>query len=121
MLNTKSFLISRKEKQEMDENESSYEQFKDLMIPGKGVMAVMMESTDPEGGDKRVTWDPDNEDEVEDAEKEFNEKIKKGWTAFKVKRGKKDEKIKKFDPEEGAIIFVPQMAGGVGNPPHRAG
>lgn len=64
-------------------------------------------------GDLKVTWNKDNEKEVEAAEEIFNEKIEAGWSAFREKyAGAKGDRIKTFDPNAGRIILVPQVAGG---------
>lgn len=64
-------------------------------------------------GDTKKVWDPENEKEVETAEAEFENLIEDGYTAYKVgKKGKKGTKMKKFDPDAGAVIMVPEMVGG---------
>lgn len=65
-------------------------------------------------GDTKIIWDPENDDEVENAERMFNEFVKeKKFAAFSVgKKGKKDEQIKKFDPEIDKMILVPPICGG---------
>lgn len=65
-------------------------------------------------GDTKVIWDPENEDECDAAEEQFAILMEKGFTAFEVsKRGKKTAKVvKKFDPELGKLIMVPQLQGG---------
>ena len=64
-------------------------------------------------GDTKIIWDPDNEDEVENAEEQFDRLRDKGFSAFSVeKRGKKGKQIREFDPDAGKIIMVPGAAGG---------
>lgn len=63
-------------------------------------------------GDLKMSWNPDNEDEVNVVEAAFTEKIKQGWSAFREKFGSKGERIKKFDPKAERIILVPPIAGG---------
>lgn len=64
-------------------------------------------------GDTKVMWDPTNDDETEAAEAQFDRLVKKGFTAFSVKKdGEKGKKISKFDAEAGKIIMVPKMVGG---------
>ena len=65
-------------------------------------------------GDLKVIWDPDKEDEVEAARKQFNDLRKKGYAAYKVegKKGDKGEVIREFDPDAGRIILAPAMQGG---------
>jgi len=64
-------------------------------------------------GDVKVVWDCDNEDEVELARKQFDEAMKKDFTAYRVKKGgKKSQKITKFDPDAEQVILVPVVEGG---------
>lgn len=64
-------------------------------------------------GDTKVEWDSENEDEVEVAMKQFNDAMKKDFTAYRVKKdGSKARKITKFDPDAERIILVPVVAGG---------
>lgn len=66
------------------------------------------------GGDTRITWDKDNEEEVGVAKRVFKRLVKKGFQAFKVKndKGEKGEKMKDFDPDQEMMILVPALAGG---------
>lgn len=65
-------------------------------------------------GDKRETWDPDDEDQVESARATFNRLIKKGFKAFQVgAAGRKTSKeITEFDPDLGKMILARPIAGG---------
>lgn len=64
-------------------------------------------------GDIRVEWDPDVEEEVKAAEKQFNELIKKKWKAFRMAdHGKIGEEIEEFDKYAERILLVPPMVGG---------
>lgn len=63
-------------------------------------------------GDIKISWNPDNGQEVEVARKTFNDRIKENWTAFREKLGIKGEKIKIFDPEAERIILIPPITGG---------
>ena len=64
-------------------------------------------------GDTKVIWDPKNDDEVEAAEEQFDNLIKKGFSAYAVKKdGNKGRKITKFDSNAGKIIMVPEIVGG---------
>jgi len=74
-----------------------------------GALHVM----DPKQGDLKVIWDSENEDEVELAERQFDEAKEKGFLAFKVKKdGGKGQQIKEFDPDSEKIIMIPPIAGG---------
>lgn len=64
-------------------------------------------------GDIRVEWDPDVEEEVKAAEKQFNELTKKKWLAFRMyDEGKRGEKLEEFDKTAERILLVPPMVGG---------
>ncbi len=76
--------------------------------PNEGVMAFMDET-----GDQKVTWNRDNDEEVDRTRKLFDEWKKKRYMAYKVKRdGTKGEVITAFDSEAEAIIFAPPLQGG---------
>lgn len=65
-------------------------------------------------GETRLTWDAENENEV-NAVRELFENLKgKGFSAYSVKgkKGEKGELIKEFDPELELIIMSPRMVGG---------
>lgn len=65
-------------------------------------------------GDTKMTWDPENADEVAAARKHFNELRAKQMLAFSVqKNGTKGEQIHEFDPEAKAIIMTPRISGGI--------
>ena len=64
-------------------------------------------------GDAKMTWDADNEDQVEAAKALFDKLKKKRYFAYKVKRnGGKGTVIDKFDPDAEKIIMALPMAGG---------
>lgn len=64
-------------------------------------------------GDTKLIWDIDNDDEIEAARAMFEKLTEKKFLAYSVGRnGKKDELIKKFDPELEKIILVPPVVGG---------
>lgn len=64
-------------------------------------------------GDVKLEWDPDNEQEVEVAERAFKENIKKDFKAFRMYgNGKKGESLTKFDKTAEKILFVPPIVGG---------
>ena len=66
-----------------------------------------------ESGDTKKIWDPDNKDEVKDAERTFKDLTQKGFKAFTVdKKGEKGKPIDEFDPEAGKMILVPRLVGG---------
>jgi hypothetical protein len=71
-------------------------------------MAVMDET-----GDTKLIWDVDNEDEVSNAKRTFNDLKKKGYVAFKVnKKGDRGSVMDEFDADAEKIIMAPQMQGG---------
>jgi hypothetical protein len=76
---------------------------------GRHVMSVMA----PDQGDYKVTWDPENEDEVKAAQKSFDDLRKKGMACYSVtKKGAKGRVLTKFDPDAEAMIMAPALVGG---------
>jgi hypothetical protein len=64
-------------------------------------------------GDMRFTWDSADQDEVDAIKKLFDEKIKAGWTAFKVKKdGEAGSVMKRFDSKAEKVIMTPPISGG---------
>lgn len=76
---------------------------------GKHVMCCMDHT-----GDTKIMWSKDNEDEVANARRSFEDFKKKGYTAFRVagKKGEPGEQMREFDPDAERIIFAKPMAGG---------
>jgi hypothetical protein len=74
-----------------------------------GELAVMDHT-----GDMKVIWSSDNEDEVTQARKTFDDMRAKGYAAYRVegKKGEKGEVIREFDPAAEKIIMAPAMVGG---------
>jgi hypothetical protein len=60
----------------------------------------------------KISWNRENEEEVEIARETFDKMIGKGWSAFLEKAGIKGEKIKIFDPDAERIVLVPPITGG---------
>ena len=76
---------------------------------GRNVMRIMS----PQHGDYKQTWDPDNADEVAQAEKTFNDLRKKGMVGYHVgRKGKKTTVMTKFDPDAESLIMAPVLVGG---------
>lgn len=74
----------------------------------QGVIAKMDDT-----GDTKIIWSRDNEDEVANARRTFDDLKTKGFTAYSVKKdGEKNEIIARFDPKAERIIMVPAMQGG---------
>lgn len=68
---------------------------------------------DPVLGDQKMTWDPDNDDEVALAKTAFENGRKKGLCGYRVdKKGGKAEVMKDFDPAADKMILAPPVAGG---------
>jgi hypothetical protein len=67
-------------------------------------------------GDTKLTWDANNEDEVEAAEAMFDNLVAKGFQAFEVsdekEKGGKGKMVKKFNREAQRIIMSPRIGGG---------
>lgn len=74
-----------------------------------GTMAVL----DREKGDLTIGWDPNDPNEIEQAQASFDSLRAKGHAAYKAtKEGKKSELIMKFDPTLERIIMAPPLVGG---------
>lgn len=78
-------------------------------VRGKHYMAIQDET-----GDTKILWSKDNEDEVDNARRTFNDMKKKGYTAFSVvgKKGEQGEQMRDFDPDAERIIFTKPAQGG---------
>ena len=64
-------------------------------------------------GDTKLVWDSEQNDEVENARRTFDNLKAKGFAAFAVgAEGKKAEQVRKFDPNAEKLIMVPQIQGG---------
>jgi hypothetical protein len=64
-------------------------------------------------GDKRIMWDANDYNQVNEAEALFNEYKGRGYLAYKTnKQGQSGEVINKFDAKAERIIMRPQMIGG---------
>lgn len=64
-------------------------------------------------GDTKTIWNTGVQDEIDVAKETFTKLKKKGYLAYRVGRGgEKDEVLHRFDPEAGAIIMTPPLAGG---------
>jgi hypothetical protein len=64
-------------------------------------------------GAKTILWDPDENRQVQVAEKEFNALIKKGFSALTIHPGKEEGKsIDCFDSRAAKILMFPILTGG---------
>jgi len=65
-------------------------------------------------GDTKIIWDKDNEDEVDNARRSFDDLRAKGYIAYEVtgKDGSKGKLMTEFDPDAERIILSPPMVGG---------
>jgi len=71
-------------------------------------------------GDRTVVWDEKQAKEgdldasaaVREAERIFEEELRKGATAFRVESGVPAKRLDSFDPEADQIVIVPRVAGG---------
>lgn len=81
-----------------------------------GTMEVMDRT-----GHTTVTWDPENADSVRDAETQFRELVRQGYTPFRmnlvsengvVVEEKSATRMDTFDPRAGKVMMVPQLRGG---------
>lgn len=66
-----------------------------------------------ESGDTKLTWNSENQHEVEVARAAFQKLRDKGFAAFSVdKKGDTKDKITSFDPDMEKMILVPPLRGG---------
>lgn len=73
-----------------------------------GELAVMGRS-----GDTKIIWDSEQEAEVDNARRTFDDLRAKGYAAFAVgRRGEKAEMVREFDQNAEKLIMVPPVAGG---------
>lgn len=64
-------------------------------------------------GDLRLNWDSEKASEIESVRKVFDEKKKKGYKAYHVKKdGEKGRLMSTFDPDAELIIMAPALQGG---------
>lgn len=64
-------------------------------------------------GDTKLIWNSENEDEVANAKKTFDDLRSKNFGAYSVKKkGKRGKIIRQFDPSAEKIILVPPVVGG---------
>jgi hypothetical protein len=62
----------------------------------------------PDGGDRHITWDPDDEASVKAAKEAFKKAVVAGpFNAYEVemKPTRKGEPIEKFDPQMGELVL----------------
>ncbi len=65
------------------------------------------------GGDTKIIWASDRDDEVDNARATFERLRARGYRAFSVDRsGGQGEQVDRFDPTVEKLIFVPPMRGG---------
>ena len=68
---------------------------------------------DPDEGDLKFQWDPEDSDQTDLAKKNFDAAKKKRMVGYRVnKDGSKGEVMRSFDPEAESIIMAPPMVGG---------
>ena len=68
---------------------------------------------DKEFGDMPISWDSDNQDQVDIARAAFKKAKDKGMLLFRTKKdGSKGEQIREFDPNAERIIAAPAVVGG---------
>lgn len=63
-------------------------------------------------GDIKLSWDPDNQQEIAAAKASFEAMKKKGYMAYVMKSFSKGEVMHEFDPKAKRIIMSPAMQGG---------
>jgi hypothetical protein len=64
-------------------------------------------------GDTKTVWDTGSDEEIEEARKQFDSFVKRGYTIFYTdKKGEKAEKMKEFKPTAGRMIAVKPIVAG---------
>jgi len=80
---------------------------RDWPADGRGAMAIMSLK-----GDTKIFWDKNNEDEIANARRTFNDLKKKGYAAFRLVGNDRGEQIHEFEASADRMIMVPPMKGG---------
>ena len=66
----------------------------------------------PEGSQK-ITWDPDNPNEINEVKHRFQYYLDQGYAAFHMNdAGGEGKKIVSFNPLAGKIVMLPKLGGG---------
>lgn len=72
-------------------------------------------------GDFKLSFNPENSDEVAVAKKTFNDLIKKGMKAYVDTNSKSRRKeVTAFSPEHTKLVFTPALTGGMASGPRRS-
>ena len=63
---------------------------------------------------RKLIWDPTDDSDVKRARKEFNQALREGLVAYKqvARVSKVRKEIRRFDPNLGEVLLVPQLVGG---------
>ena len=64
------------------------------------------------GGDTKIIWSADKAGERDAAKVMFDSLTRQGYTAFSVKNGEKQGRVREFDPYAEQLIMVSPVAGG---------
>ena len=65
-------------------------------------------------GDTKISWNPDNADEVEQARNTYQSYLNKGYVAFRIiQTDGKGKKMLTFDPLAEKVLLIPPLAGGI--------
>lgn len=79
----------------------------------KALLGDLAERFEVVKGDTRLTWDAGNEEDVDTARQSFERLTKKGYSAYRVdKKGDKQGRMEKFDPEAEKVILATPTRGG---------
>ena len=66
-------------------------------------------------GDEKITWDPEDADQVATARERFEEARAAGMSVFAVESVEVEQqgaRLEEFDPTVGRMVAVPQLVGG---------
>ncbi len=64
-------------------------------------------------GSQKLTWNPENPDEIKNVKHQFQLYLEQGYSAFHLSdTGGEGKKIMSFDALAGKIIMMPKLGGG---------
>jgi hypothetical protein len=70
-------------------------------------------NVDVQHGDTKIMWDPDNKDQVDSAQRTFDDLTRKNYWAYKTdKEGNRSERVMTFDKKAERLILMPRPVGG---------
>jgi hypothetical protein len=91
-------------------DELSDDEIEAVLAAGCGIIHTLHQ----DHGDIRKIWDPEDDDDVADARRSFEDLTSKGYRIYRAegKKGDRGELMRKFEPGAGRLIAVKQNVGG---------